>query len=396
MSKTYVYISRWPEFVGEPGIALLEFNPENGDMKFLENLEEYLQFNQTVLDRKRNILYINNEVAQNPDYFKGGGGLIYAYKIDPETGHLKQISRVPACCPCPSYISMDPTGKYLICANHSGYFAVTKAVQKEDGTWGMEILYDDATVDLFELNEDGTIGNLIDVHKHTGLNPLFLLHAHPHSAVWDPQGRFFACNDKGEDLVYMYRINYETKKLELMCEPYQDENGSCPRYCAFHPDPAKPFFFQNHEGNTTMTAYRYNENAQLEKIGSVSCIPDDMKMPKATGFKPGEKPAQQAMAITPDGKYIYDVLNGKGLDGVSVFEVNQDDGSLKLIQYLPVDGVWARGVGIAPDGKHLIIVCMDDDGGVMSFKIGDDGKLTPTGARLSIPGAAYVTFYTVD
>lgn len=394
MSKTYVYISRWPEFVGEPGIALLEFNLENGDMKFLENLEEYLQFNCTCLDKENNILYINNEVGMNPDYFKGGGGLIYAYRINPENGRLKQISRVPSCCPCPSYLSMDPTGKYLVCANHSGYYAVTKAVQKEDGTWGMEIIYDDATVNLFELERDGRIGKLVDVAKHTGINPLFLLHAHPHSAVWDPSGKFFATCDKGEDSVHMYRIDYENKKLVQMGEPYQDEEGSAPRYCAFHP--TKPFFFNNHEGNTTITSYRYNDKAELEKIGSVNCIPDDMKMPKATGFKPGEKPAQQAMVMSADGKYIYDVLNGKGLDGVSVFEINQDDGTLKLIQYLPVNGVWARGIGIAPDGRHLIIVCMDDDGGVMSFKIGDDGKLTPTGARLSIPGAAYVTFYTVD
>lgn len=394
MSKTYVYISRWPEFVGEPGIALLEFNPENGDMKFLENLEEYLQCNCTCLDQKNNILYINNEVGINPDYFKGGGGLIYAYKIDPETGHLKQISRVPSCCPCPSYLSIDPTGRYLVCANHSGYNAVTKAVQKEDGTWGMEIVYDDATVDLFELESDGRIGKLVDVAKHTGLNPRFLLHAHPHSAVWDPSGNFFATCDKGEDSIHMYRIDYVNKKLVQLGEPYQDEDGSAPRYCAFHP--TKLFFFNNHEGNTTITSFRYNDKAKLEKIGSANCLPNGVKMPKVTGFKPSEKPEQQGMAISADGKYIYDVLKGKGLDGISVFEVNQDSGTLKLIQYLPVDGVWARGIGIAPDGKHLIITCLDDDGGVISLKIGCDGKLTPTGARLSIPGAAYVTFYTVD
>ena len=396
MAKNFVYISRWNEFVGEPGIALLEINPDNGQLTFVKSVEDKVTCNCTSVDKERNILYITNEVKENPDYSKGGGGLVLAYKINPETGDLDLISRVPACCPCPSYISMDPTGKYLICANHSGYFAVTKAIQKEDGTWGMKIEYDDATVDLFEINEDGTIGNLIDVHKHTDLNPLFLLHAHPHSAVWDPTGSFFACNDKGEDKVYMYRINYETRKLELTCEPYVDVDGSAPRYCAFHPDPAKPFFFQNHEGNTTMTSYRYNEKGELTKIADFNCIPEDMKMPKATGFKPGEKPAQQAMVITPDGKYIYDVLNGKGLDGVTVFAVNQEDGTLDLIQYLPVDGVWARGIGIAPDGKHLIITCLDGDGGVMSFKIGDDGKLTYTGKRLSIPGAAYVTFYTVD
>jgi hypothetical protein len=30
------------------------------------------------------------------------------------------------------------------------------------------------------------------------------------------------------------------------------------------------------------------------------------------------------------------------------------------------------------------------------IRIAEDGTLTPTGARLSIPGASYVTFYTVD
>lgn len=394
MSKTYVYISRWPEFVGEPGIALLEYNPDNGDMKFLENLEEYLQFNQTVLDKERNILYINNEISQNPDYFKGGGGLIYAYKIDPASGQLTQISRVPACCPCPSYLSIDPTGKYLICANHSGYFAVTKAKQKEDGTWGMDIVYDDATVDLFELNRDGTIGNLVDVAKHTDINELFLLHSHPHSAVWDPSGKFFACCDKGGDRIYMYRIDYEKKKLVLMGEPYEDEKKSAPRYCAFHP--TKPFFFNNHEGIITLSSYRYDENANLGKICTINCIPNDVKMPKMTGFKPGQKPALQGMTISADGKYIYNAINGMGVDGISVLEVNQDDGTLELIQYLRADGKWARGMGLSPDGKFLILTCMDDDGAVLSYSIGNDGKLTPTGSRVNLPGASFVTFYTVD
>jgi 6-phosphogluconolactonase (cycloisomerase 2 family) len=394
MPKTYVYISRWNEFVGDPGIGLLEFNPENGNMKLLENLEEYLSFNGAVIDKEKNIIYINNEISMNPDYFKGGGGLIYAYKIDPETGHLTQISRVPACCPCPSYLSIDPTGQYLVCANHSGYFAVTKAVQKEDSTWGMDIVYDDATVDLFELNSDGTIGNLVDVAKHTGLNPFFLLHSHPHSAVWSPSGKFFACNDKGDDRVYMYRINYEQKKLELMGEPYQDVNGSCPRYCAFHP--TKPFFFNNHEGMIFMTSYRYDENGNLEKINSSDAVPDDVEMPQMVGFKPGQKPALQGMTISADGKYIYNAINGEGVDGISVFKINQDDGSIGLHQYLKVDGKWTRGVSLSPDGKFLIVACMDGDGSVLSFNVGDDGKLTPTGSCVNLPGASFVTFYTVN
>ncbi len=396
MSKNFVYISRWNEFVGEPGIALLDMNPETGELTFVESVEDKVTCNCTAIDKERNILYITNEVKENPDFTKGGGGLVLAYKVDPKTGKLDLISRVFACCPCPCYISIDPTGKYLVCANHSSYFAVTKAVQKEDGTWGMEVVYDDATVDLFELNEDGTIGNLVDVSKHTTLVKGFLLHCHPHSTVWEPNGKFFACCDKGDDRVYMYRIDYENKKLVLMGEPYQDGEKSMPRYCLFHPDPTKPFFFNNHEKNINLSSYRYDENGNLEHICSLAALPEGMEMPKATGFLPGQKPAQQAITISSDGKYIYDVLNGKGVDGISVFEVNQEDGTLKLLQYQRVDGVWARGVALSPDGKFLLITCLDDGGAVMSFAVKEDGTLEYTGSRIALPGASFATFFPVD
>lgn len=394
MSKTYMYVSSWNEFVGTPGIGLLEYNPENGDMTKIADLEETLTCNCTALDKKRNILYITNEIKENPDYVKGGGGLIYAYKIDPATGYLTQISRVPACCPCPAYISLDPTGRYLVCANHSSFFAVTKAVQKEDGTWGMEVVYDDATVDLFELNDDGTIGALVDVSKHTGRKEAFILHSHPHSAIWDPSGRFFACCDKGDDHIYMYRIDYAAKKLVKMCEPYHDAENSCPRYCVFHP--AKPFFFANHERAINVSSFRYDEGGHLTHINTVNSIPEGFPLPEIKGFLPGQKPGQQGMAISADGKYIYNVINGNGADAVSVFQVDQETGAIAQIQFLRVEGKWARGCALSPDGRFLIVSCLDEDGAVLSFRVQDDGTLTPTGFRASVPGGSYITFYEAD
>ncbi len=186
---------------------------------------------------------------------------------------------------------------------------MTKAVQNEDGTWGMNILYDDATVDLFRLEEDGRIGPLVDVIKHTGLNPGYLLHAHPHSAVWDPSGRFFAVCDKGEDAIYCYRIAYEQEKLVPMGPPYQEEKGSAPRHCLFHP--TKPYFYCNHEGNLQLSAFRYDASGQLELLESVYCLPKDKVLPKISGRKPGLKPTQQCLALSRDGRFLYDVVNGK-------------------------------------------------------------------------------------
>jgi 6-phosphogluconolactonase (cycloisomerase 2 family) len=268
-------------------------------------------------------------------------------------------------------------------------------VQNEDGSWGMNIEYDDVTVNLFEINEDGSIGKMVDVAFHKDTNPFFLLHSHAHSAVWAPSGKFFACNDKGGDNIYFYRIDYEKKKLVLMGEPYKDETDSAPRYCAFHP--TKPFFFNNHEGVIKMSAYRYDDDASLAPINTVVCIPDDLELPVITGgFKPGQKPALQGMTISADGKYLYNAINGERCDGVSVLKINQDDGSIELIQYLPAEGKWTRGLALSPDGKFLVLACMDGDGAVISYAVGKDGTLTPTGSSVNLPGASFVTFYTVD
>ncbi|MBE6017254.1 MAG: lactonase family protein [Lachnospiraceae bacterium] len=396
MSKTYIYISRWDEFVGEPGLVKCEYVPETGEMKDPEIIDSVLRLNHMVINREKNVLYINNEIGENPDFFKGGGGLIYAYSIDPKTGDLTQISRVPACCPCPSYLSLDPTGNYLICANHSGYNAVTKAVQLDNGTWGMQMIYDDATIDLFELNADGSIGDLVDVSKHTGLNPKFLLHAHPHCAVWDPSGRFFAACDKGEDNIRLYRINYADKKLEVIGSPYRDKPFSAPRYCVFHPE--KPFLYVNHEQSTVLTSFRYGTDGSLEPVCSVNVLPDSITLPDMKGksfksFKPGEKPAQQSIAISSDGRFIYDVINGKDIDGISVFATDHE-GGMRLIQYIKADGVWARGLVFAPDEKTLVLTCMDREGSVLTYMVNADGTLSPTGQMLKLPGAAFAAFYS--
>lgn len=395
MSKMYLYVSGWNEFVGEPGISLLDYNPENGEMRKIADVGEPTTFNCTALNQAKNILYITNEVKTNSDikYVNGGGGLLYAFRIDPATGCLTRLSRVPACCPCPAYISVDPTGRYLVCANHSSYFCVTKAVQKEDGTWGYELVFDDATVDLFELNEDGTIGDLVDVSKHLGKKQNFTLHSRPHSAVWNPSGSFFACCDKGDDHIYMYAIDYGNKKLVNTCEPYEDVAESGPRYCVFHP--TKPFFYANHENKMFVSAFRYDEKGALTLIHSVDVIPDGITLPQINGFVPGEKPAQQGLAMSADGQYLYDVVNGKDIDAIAVFEVDQESGALSEIQYQLVDGKWARGCAISPDGRFLLVSCLNGDGAVLSYRIGEDGKLTPTGFRASVPGGSYITFYEV-
>ena len=102
------------------------------------------------------------------------------------------------------------------------------------------------------------------------------------------------------------------------------------------------------------------------------------------------------MAISTGGKDLYGGVNGKDVDGISVFEANQDSGDLKPLQHQRVDSKWACGANLSPGGKYAIVSCLDGDGAGRSFRAEADGRLTPTGSRASVPGAAYATFFPVE
>ena len=106
MAKTYVYISRWNEWAGDPGIGLLEFNPENGEMKFLENLEEYLSWGGAVIDKEKNVMYITERAVFK--LVKGGIMLIEtAPGIDIQKDILDQMEFAPIISESLSVMSAD-------------------------------------------------------------------------------------------------------------------------------------------------------------------------------------------------------------------------------------------------------------------------------------------------
>ncbi|MBO5976184.1 MAG: beta-propeller fold lactonase family protein, partial [Oscillospiraceae bacterium] len=145
------------------------------------------------------------------------------------------------------------------------------------------------------------------------------------------------------------------------------------------------------------------ENGTLTPINVISSLADDVptgKTPEtreyihgeyvdvpADGFMPLE---QQGFVIHPNGKWIYDMLNGA--DAVSVLSIDQESGKLSLAQTKPVDGRWVRGCAISPDGRFLIVTCLQS-GDVYSFPIGEDGLLGDAVSHVVCPGGSYVTFF---
>jgi 6-phosphogluconolactonase len=100
--------------------------------------------------------------------------------------------------------------------------------------------------------------------------------------------------------------------------------------------------------------------------------------------------ALTSLNLSEDGRYLYCVANG--CNNVAVFSVDQETGTIALIQNQPINGKKARNGTLSPDGRFFITACILD-GEIDVFSVGEDGMLTPTENHAKAHGAAYISFY---
>ena len=385
-NKIYMYVSQWAFKLGDPGLSLYTFDTETGAIDFVERLNDQLSFGCSKVDQDRRLIYLCNECDIFPEV-SYNTGRVYCYAIDPDTGGLTEKSRKETYCPFTSYLNTDPEGKYLMVSNHSmGNFSTTVEVA-EDGTIRPVLHHHDSLMNLFRLNEDGTIGDMVDIAKHQVSEELrFTLLgkpaiSHPHSVMRSPSGKLYACCDKGDGHLYIYTI--ADGRLNLLSRTLTDQVGSEPRHCAYHP--TRPYLFVNHEhtpgDKLTVTTFRYDEDGSMEKVSALHLDP--------AGHEPKEPHRQQqGLCISKDGRFLYTQAHGYNL--LMAMAVGED-GSLKQIQALPIDGIWPRSLNLSPDGRFLICCCLG--GQIMVYRVGDDGILSDTGHYGFTKGAGGVSFF---
>lgn len=384
MANTYVYISAWGPKINEHeryGLSVYKFDAKSGKLRWVERQDEDVLFNVTFFDKKRCMLYALEEVSTLPSARGGGGGRVFVFHIDPETGRLTKTGCTETFCSNPCYLTQDLSGNYLLVAHHGGNSAITKIGQDLYGNYYPVVEWDDAAIELFRVEQDGTLGKMLDVDKRTGFGPeRRQAHARPHTVVMSPSGRLFAVCDKGNDTVSMYQLDEENGKLIRPKHIYTHEGGTLPRYCVFAPK--KPWFYHNNENSTNLHAFVYDEDGALSGNGAYSAADISCTMQEKVI-------EQQGLVMSQSREYIYDIVRGPNI--VTVFKVNQDTGRLKSIQHKKIPGIWPRGCTLSPDGK-VLLVCCRDSGKVVSFKVGADGFLSEPCGEYMNSAAAYAIF----
>jgi 6-phosphogluconolactonase len=165
------------------------------------------------------------------------------------------------------------------------------------------------------------------------------------------------------------------------------------RHVDFHP--TNPWMFHLVESQNEVHVHEYSKDG-------VSHTPL-FKKRMLEGVQEGEsRQLASAIHIHPNGRFVYTTnrahdgeerYNGakvfkSGVNDIAVFSINETTGEPTLIQHIDTLGIFPRTFGIDPTGKVLVAGNEDPwwvrkgdkiervPASLVTFKIGDDGKLT--------------------
>jgi 6-phosphogluconolactonase len=338
---------------------------------------------------------------------------IYAFRMDPNTGHLTPVGLV-AETPSPSYLAFSPNHKYLVAANEVSSFGGEKAgavssfsinadtgkltqlsqqSSKGDGPchiWvdntGKSVFvanYGAGSIAALPLGADGKLSpaSAFVQHKGTSVNPQRQEGPHAHCVMTSPDNKFLLAADLGLDKVLVYHLDPVKGTLTPNDPPAGTlKPGSGPRHIAFYP--SGKYAYVINEMGMTVTAFNYDaKKGTLKEFQSLSTV-----APGTTGkdFSTAE------LRMHPSGKFLYGT--NRGHHSIAIYSIDQNNGHLTFVAAQPSGVKTPRGMGIDPSGKFLIAAGQDSDN-LTVFRIDQTtGKLTQVGGPIPTPSPVDVEF----
>lgn len=382
-----VYVSSWTQGEegsdGGGGLHVYRLDMSDGSLQLLGDFFPELNAGYLAVATDGEYLYAADERKDrqgNP----GSGGGIFAFKIDKTSGHLTPLNNRSSMGTYPCYLSIDRSGSHLIVANHGSSFeSTTQVVEGSDGSFKLERHFDDGTVALFPVANNGEIGELCDVHVLEGSGPLPMWQdsPHPHSALFDPTGRWALVCNKAGDRLLTYDIGGSGCTLSHVTITQVPE-GTTPRHSAFHP--TLPYVFVVNEASSSLSAFHFDQsNGKLKAIGTWSTLPD--------GYSKTNSCAD--IRVHPNGKYVYG--SNRGHNSIARFRIDVSTGRLQFMGNTPTGGETPRAFNIEPSGRFLFVANQNSDN-VVTFDIdAATGEPRPAGPIAVVKKPVCLQFLSV-
>ncbi len=349
------------------GIHLFEVNRTTGALTPAGIHELGTSPSCLVVNAEGTRLYSANETDRVGDEKEG---TVTAFGIDPSDGRLSALNTVRSGGAGPTYVSIHPSGRFVLVANYFG-----------------------GSVAVLPIQPDGRLGEATDVKKDTGkLGPTKAKNAppgtfafsghdrtHAHMIQADPSGRFVLHVDLGLDQIFVWRFDDRKGVLTPNDPPSVSlPPGDGPRHFSFHPN-GRWFYSIQEEGSTIVLFDYASATGRLSPRQSISTLPP--------GFA-GSNFCSEIL-VSPDGRFVY--AGNRLHDSIGIFSVGSN-GELTYAGEEWTRGNYPRSFSFDPSGAFLYC-CNQRADNIAVFRVKrDSGRLEFTGHYAAVGNPSAVVF----
>jgi 6-phosphogluconolactonase (cycloisomerase 2 family) len=349
------------------GIHVFRVNRDDGSMTPAGVFELGTSPSCLVLNAAGDRLYSANETDQNGEAKEG---TVSAFAIDRATGKLTLLNTVRSGGAGPTYVSVHPSGRFLLVANYFG-----------------------GSVATLPILEGGRLESAADVKSDAGeIGPRRATNAppgsfavsghdrtHAHMIESDPSGRFVLHADLGLDKIFVWKFDERTGALTPSDPPAVSlPPGDGPRHFCFHPK--GDWFYSVQEEGSNVVLFDYDaERGRLTSRQTISTLPERFA---------GSNFCSEILT-SPDGRFVY--VGNRLHDSVAIFSVGAD-GSLTYVGEEWTRGNYPRSFSFDPSGKFLFC-CNQRSDNVTVFEVDQKtGALEFTGRYVPVGNPSVVVF----
>jgi 6-phosphogluconolactonase len=352
IAQNLVYVGTYTRSGRSNGIHVFQRDPQSGKLTLLQSLAEVDPSFLTCSPRRRFLFAVSEGLGLN-------GGAVASYTIDGSTGQLAPLSHQPSLGGEPCHLCCDPTGHWVLVANH------------EHGS-----------VVVLPVDADGRLGPVSHFQQHVGSGPGPTQKGpHAHWVDFDLPGRRVLVADKGIDKVMIYRLDADTGKLVPNAPAFGSLHaGAAPRHLAFHP--SGRYAYVNGEADMTITAFNYDdERGALDQLQVLSTLPEGA---------PRDGCSTAEIVVEPTGRFVY--VSNRGHDSIAIFGIDPATGRLTAAGHTSTQGRTPRSIAIDPTGTFLYAANQNSDT-IVHFRIDhEQGQLIPTGEVTPVGAPVCILF----
>ncbi len=227
------------------------------------------------------------------------------------------------------------------------------------GTWIACACYDSGDVIVREISPTGKIdpgtGDRV-LRKGRGPHPVRQTKAHPHGAVFSPDGCWLLVPDLGTDELAAYLFDASAGMLGRALT-WQAPPQSGPRTIAFSQNCRQIILVSELSSEVSLLEWHDGAINECERVSSR----DPAALSKRTDN------TASGLRMHPDG--IHFGVTNRGDDSISIFRMHARDRSLERCLTFPSGGKKPRDFGFSPCGRWLLAANQDSDSCVL-FEIG--------------------------